>query len=372
MYAVTDRFLQRARQSGKIKTVVDLYFDGELVSSDIAVIDGSISVDRGSNIHRSGSLIIGDPTLVPAIKSDVLTPYGTEIVIRSGVVYADGTEELVPLGVFTLEVTEWDEGPESIPNIQFFDRAKVLQRHTFYYPKSVAGKTIQDAITYLVGFANPGYIVHYDTSLANPKVPGGTTYDGSCLDAVQALAESVSAEIYFDVNGEIQVVPIPYIDESASTADTDWLVNVDPGDNTGVLIDAKRGLSRSETFSGVVVYGGTKFNNQQAIWFATNNNPSSPTYYNGPFGKAVKRIENSALTSDTACGNLAQAELRKVAGLAKSVSFTSLRNPALETGDIIQFDFFDGETELHILESFSIDFTSGEMSADTRAQVVNL
>jgi len=79
MYTVSDRFLQRIRNSGKTRTVVDLYFEGSLVASDIPISEGQIRVSRGSDSRRSGSLTIPDPSLVPAIKSDLLIPYGTEI-----------------------------------------------------------------------------------------------------------------------------------------------------------------------------------------------------------------------------------------------------------------------------------------------------
>jgi len=370
MYSVSDRFLQRIGASGKVKTVVDLYFDGELVAADIPVAAGQIRCSRDSDSRRSGSLTIADPTLVPAIKSDILIPYGTEIQIRSGMVYPDG-EELIPMGIFSLEETQWDEGKSSISEIQFFDRTKAMQR--FFLPNvyDASGQLVVNLLSTLPGLTFPGggVTVTVDPSLANPKLLGGTTYDTNHWDIMTTLAEIIGAEVYFDVDGNIQVVPIPYIDSSTPNSAADWTVGV--GDN-GVLINARRGISRADTYNSVLVRGGTKANGKQAWSQSYDLNPASPTYYNGPFGRARKVIENSALITDGDCYNLAIAELRKVTGLAKSVAFTSLRNPALEVGDIILFEFFNGETELHILDSYTFDFTSGEMQADTRSQVVSI
>lgn len=373
MYSpLTTRFLQQIRQSGRTKTVVDLYFNGELAATDIPISGGSLRVDRGSDVRRSGSLQIADPSLVPAIKGDILLPYGTEILIRSGVVYTDGTEELIPMGVFGLEQTQWDEGID-LPEIEFFDRAKVMSRFQRTTTRDVSGMYAKALIQQLVPgpFAtlSSAPAVNIDTTLVDAKLPGGTTYDSNYWDVLTMAAEAINAEIYFDVNGDFTAVPVPYIDQSTPIASADWTVDV--GD-TGVLVSARRGFSRSDTYSSVMVRGGTKSNNQQATAEVFDHNPASPTYYLGPFGRARKLVENSALITDAQCMAVAQAELRKVTGLAKSVSFTSLRNPALEVGDIILFTFFDAEQELHMLDSFTYDFASGEMSAETRAQVVNL
>jgi hypothetical protein len=186
---------------------------------------------------------------------------------------------------------------------------------------------------------------------------------------IGAMVEAMGGEVYLDVNGDVQVVTPPFIDTTTPQASAVWTVDV--GDQ-GVLISARRGISRADTYNSVVCRGGTKTNGKQAWGRVYDLNPGSPTYYNGPFGRTRRIIENSAVTTDAQCTAIAMAELRKVTGLAKSVSFTSLRNPALEVGDILLFEFFDSETELHILDGFTYDFASGEMSAETRAQVVNL
>ena len=119
-------------------------------------------------------------------------------------------------------------------------------------------------------------------------------------------------------------------------------------------------------------HGGSNSKGRQFYAFAGDMNSASPTYYFGPFGRATKRIDNSALMSDAACLDVANAELRKSVGLAQSLSFTSLQNPALDVGDVIMCEFLDLSTEFHIVDDLSLDFNSGSMSVSTRSQIVSI
>ena len=216
MYTVTDRFLQTIRQTGKRKTVVDLYLGGALVQSDVAVSDGNIRIDRGADHRRSGSLTIPNPDLVPAIKSDALSPYGTEVVIRHGVQYPDGSSELVPQGVFTLEQTRWDEATGAIPRIEFYDRSKALQRINLTKARDLSGQRVQQVITdtLLQGLSSVTFDITFDPALPNMKLPGGSLYDQNYWTTIEAMLEAMGAEGYFDNNGDFVVKPIPYIDRS--------------------------------------------------------------------------------------------------------------------------------------------------------------
>lgn len=370
MYPVSDRFLQRTRTSGKVKTVVDLLFDGEVVATDIPISEGSIRVSRDSESRRSGSLVIPDPSLVPSIKSKTLLPYGTEIRIRSGFVYPDG-EELVPLGIFLLEDTDWEENQNSIPSIEFYDRAKAMSRYSLPTTMDVSGHQARTDIANLPGQVFPlgNVTVTIAEELGNARFPGGTTFDTNYWDILSSMVETINGEVYFDVEGNVQVVEPPFVDSTTSNADAVWIVDVGPD---GVLISANRGITRSDTFNSVIVKGGRKSDGTQAYSTVANYDSNSPTFYNGPFGRTRKVIDNSALVTDQQCYALARSELRRSSGLSQTVSFTSLRNPALEAGDIILFKFFDGEEELHVLDGFTFDFASGVMSAETRARVVNI
>src|SRR5678815_2265168 len=110
VYATSALFDRRIRQGGTRKTVVDIYYNNILVESDIPVSAGNVTVDRGAAIRRTATITIPDRKMVPSLKEGgVLEPYGTELKIRQGIVYPNGQEELIPLGVYVLSLIHISE-----------------------------------------------------------------------------------------------------------------------------------------------------------------------------------------------------------------------------------------------------------------------
>src|SRR4051812_48247414 len=109
MYSVSDRFLQRLAESHTVATRVQLFLtDGQVI--DLEHTGGSVTVDRGQSIRRTCTVTGCDVTLIPRTPTDQLATYGARLRLARGVDYGDGTQELVPLGVFRLDAVEGDLG----------------------------------------------------------------------------------------------------------------------------------------------------------------------------------------------------------------------------------------------------------------------
>lgn len=375
MYSVSDRFLNTIRKSGKRKTVVDVYRDSLKVLSDLPVVSGSLKVDRDGRTRRSGSMVVGDPTLFPRFNSDLLAPYSTEVVIKQGLTYTDGSEELVPLGVFIVNDVNADEATGLIPSIEFFDRAqRVFETSTHVIEgteKTLSGMTVSAALESVLLYPAPGWPhsplwgLYIDPTLTNPRIPGGQ-FDGYTdrWQLVLDLVEMIGAECYFDRSGTAVVKPIPGITADTTSADAVWIVNC--GEN-GVMLSAEQRITRDDTYNSIVMLGATPDGTtRQARAIVYDLNPASLTYWHGPFGKKTLRLQNERLVTDSQCLIAAQAKLKEALGLAKHVHFGSLCNPALDDGDIILLVYPDGTEELHILDSFDVPFGDGKMTATTR------
>lgn len=384
MYPVSDRFLGAIPKSGKRKIVADVYTDSKYVPilSDLPVIDGSLSVDRNSRSRRSGSLTLGDADLFPVelVRETGLEPYGAEIVIRCGFVYPDGTEELVPMGVFLITDVEANESRGRLPTIQFYDRAQRVYETSTHVtdggPQIFVGQYINQALPEVVAYSAPGWPTDprfsctVDPALPAVKIPGGyLSGETDRWQICEEMATAISAEIYFNVFGEAIVKPPPFIDATTTAADAVWTVSYDIGDKKGVLVDADRRLTRESTYNAVVVLGATPESGNQPIGIAYNTASQSKTNWYGTFGKKTLRINNSLLTTSAQCTSAAQSELRNVSGLHKQVSFQALFNPALDAGDIVQVIYSDGISELHLIDSISFNFSQWSMSAETRTVV---
>jgi hypothetical protein len=384
MYAVSEQFLRAIRSSGQRRTLIDVrvaFSDTAYLFRDIGIVDGSITVDRNSDTYRSGRLKIGDKSLTDAFFTAHSGPFGMEIVVRSGPVYPRGDSELVPLGVFNIEDFSWEEGDGGLPELVLYDRSRYLQRSPFLTPRDLSGMLCQEVIAELIHEVMPGVEILFQDGLNNPRLPGGSVYDDSRWDVIKQCAEMMGSEVFFSPIGQALVREIP--DPVGNPEDAVWDVNVGEGYSDtvdteeggerlvevppGVLVSATRSITRVDTFNAVAVYGvapdGTT---AQAYALAFDSNPDSPTYFNGPFGRSTLRIDNPLLVSNAQCADAAVSNLRNSLGLSRSVSFSSVGNPALEAGDYVLFTFGGGGQEVHILDSFSIPLGAGDFSGDTR------
>lgn len=383
MLPVSDKFLRAIRASGKRKTVINVTesFGTSYIFRDIAILDGSIQVDRNSTIRRSGSIKVGEKSLTDVFFQNHSGPFGMEIEVHSGVVYPDGTEELVQLGVFTIDEFSWQEGDGGWPIISIYDRAKWIERNDLPYARDFSGMYAQSVITTIVQESVPGASLDFEDGLPNPRLPGGSVFDGSSWGVIEACLELLAAEGYFNTEGVFVVIETK--DATAIASQASYEFNVGEGfselqavgDGTtqivrrpeGNLISATRSVGRAETYNAVSVYGAAPSGTLgQPYAVAFDNDPNSPTYYYGTFGKATKRIDNSLLTTTLQCSQAAISDLKNSLGLSRSISFTAVGNPALEEGDYVLFTFSDGAQEVHLLDTFEFPLGDGDFQGDTR------
>lgn len=371
MYSPLDASWDNLIRSGSNrKTVIDIYQDPALLVptlSDIPLERFSIKVDRNSNIRRTGEATVIDSDLLGELtrSGSSLEPYGSEVRVRTGLRLSNGSYAMVPVGVFQIEDLRWNEDESSI-QMSLFDRSKALERSSYGVPIDASGKQalafIQDVITDLM----PYVTFNFAASNFDIRFPGGTTFRSGRLAAVEEAAQVLGCEFFFDVNGTARVVPTPYIDQTTLSSQYDWLVNV--GED-GVLVSYARGITRKDTFNKIHVWGAPATESTpQPYGFAVDDNPSSPTYYGGRFGKADTRVERQELTTAGQCTTFALAQLRNSVGLSRSVNMNSLCNPALDAGDKILVRYLDGSQELHLVDSLGFDQTGG-MSIETRVQM---
>lgn len=361
MYPVTSKFLRRIRESGRRKTVVDVYYDGLLVASDIAVSEGTIRLDLEGQVRRTGSITVADPRLVPTLSS-TLSPLGTEVKVRQGIVYPNGTEELIPLGVFRLSETSWS-ALGKIPTIQLYDRSKMIADADMgnYYGRP--GKLAKDVILEILRWFYPQLDLTpesvFDNVVTNYRLPGGHLFEQSShWDAIDELAKNMGGRLYFDVDGFPRVRALQ---ELTSTSTPDLVI-----DAGGVLVDANRTYSAEGIRNSVTVVGAAATNGAIARGTVTNNDPGSPLRYGGPYGKVCEVISEGSLTTTAQCLARAKLELAKYLGPSYSVDFSSVPNPALDVGDIIQFVFPDNSTEVHQVNTLAIPLGKGSFSGTSK------
>ncbi|MEU7096050.1 DUF5047 domain-containing protein [Kitasatospora aureofaciens] len=395
MQSVSARFLTALRGPYNYVVTADLWYSRALVVSNLPIVDGSISVDRTSKVRRSGTVTIGDPTFFPTFANSPLAPYGAELNVKWGIAYPDGTTERISLGWFRIQDVSQETAPAqssgALPVVTFMDRSQAVDDASFVDPIDRSGWDVKPLLTHLVQDVVSYAGVSFASGLTSGTVPGGTVFDGSRWDAVTACAGYLNADAYFDVTGNVTVVPVPVLSQSTPTSAAVWTMDASTpaavaagASSSGVLVSAKRTVSRAGVYNCVAAYGASTGSGSPPTGYACDTDPRSPTYF-GPspnygnpatssnFGAQVYRYTNNLLTTPAQCAAAAQTQLANFLGLARSLSFTVCPNPALEAGDIIQVIYPDGKAELHLLDSFTIPLgPSSTFSGSTRTLTYQL
>ena len=370
MYPVSADFKEAVRKSHSTTVKIEIYdmANGTILST-ASPISGEVTIDNRRSIRRECTLefVDTDGTLVPTNNiSSVLLPYNREVKIYRGIVFPDGTEELVPLGVFVItsvDITETSQGVKVA--IRGSDRSLILARakftnHEFYIDEGTAKET---AIEQILKYRYPKVKTIFPatnqvTTLLYP------TLDQSSDPWREALkiAESASMDLYFDENGIARMRPIPDPDKGTAVA-----TYTDGSDS--VLIQLARSLSTDETYNGVIFTGEGTNLSIGVLGEAWDDNPSSPTYRR-TYGEVPKFMSSPTVLTVAEAEEAARAELRKVIGASEKITWDQIVNPAHDVYDLVKVTRSPvGIDKVLMLDAISIPLAAnGTMNAIGRTR----
>ncbi|MET9521530.1 DUF5047 domain-containing protein [Streptomyces coeruleorubidus] len=344
MYPVSDRFLKALAESHRVATRVQLFLTtGDVV--DLEHTGGSVTVDRAQAIRRTCTVTVADPSLIPRTPTDQLATYGARLRISRGIDYGDGTSELVPLGVFRLDTVDGDvnEGPVTL---QGKDLSVIVADDKFTEPYKATG-TVVGAVTALIQRSIPNADV---ISLVTDTPIGSRVFDieADPWAGAQEIAAAAGAEVYPNADGVFAIAALPNL----LTTPPVWAIEATEG---GVYISGDRAMTSDSVNNGVLARGeNTSENVPPVSYLAIDDDPTSPTYWDGPYGRRPKFISSSAYTTVNACAQAAHAELAKSRAPNAGGDISSLPNPALETGDVLRVMHEDTSRELHQAAAFTV------------------
>ncbi|WP_333731759.1 DUF5047 domain-containing protein [Streptomyces sp. IBSBF 3010] len=358
MQSVSSKWLPALTTDHGVSTKVNVLYNGAIVAEDIAFVDGSVSVDRGSDVRRSLSLTVDDPAQFPVNATDRFAVYGQRIYVETGIRYLDGSFERVPVGTFVITSVSGNihTGPLTITA----SGLEILLKRALW-----------DSATSTKGYANAAAFLAYQI----PNVlPGASFVDASTLasttplatktwdantdtwSAFREVADSVGCELFCDANGTFRLVDIP--DPTNVAVTPVW--DVSTGDY-GVMVSANMELSADGVYNRVIVTGENAADNKPAVkGTATITSTLDPLYYGGPFGKVTKAVSSSLVTTASQAVAMASALLAKYRAPNRRVTLETIPNAALDAGDRIRVNYGAAALpEIHVVHSFSIPLGVG-------------
>ena len=227
----------------------------------------------------------------------------------------------------------------------------------FTAPFSPTGMThAQAAVAIVYGvFADT---IQYLTPYQPTDVIVDATYSGQRSDALSDLASAVSAELYFNANGNFVFDQAPGDSEPVV-----WTVDAGP---VGVMLEAQESQDRTGIYNGVLVTGQPDATQPPISALATYDDPSSPVRWGGPFGKVAMLSDSTTVQTVEQAASTAQSLLNLNLKQTRSVNFDSAPNPALEAGDTILVVFPDGRVETQLLDAVVTDLGTASQQLITR------
>lgn len=370
MLPVSDAFLAAVRSSHKAVFSARLCDPpGQTgvtpTGTDLAILGGSVTLDGDADVRATLDLEVAEawPTTLDA---DHLTPYGAEVFITRGLELGNGSVQRAPLGYFRLTAVDQDDAPFGPLSLSGMDRMAGVVDARFeapiqFAPSSTYGAVLEE----LVFDVYPGATIEWDDA-TDAEVIGRTVVGEEDRYAlVRDLAESAGKIAFWDYRGVLVVKTPP---DATSPV---WEANAGRG---GVLVGLARGLGREGVYNAVVATGEALDDTAPAYGVAYDLDPTSPTYWLGPFGKVPRFYNSPLLTTDLQATLAAETLLAQTTGLPYVVDFSQIPNPALEPFDPVRVVYPIDLTstphrkgETHVLAKLTIPLTiGGTLQAATR------
>lgn len=378
MLTATEKFKAHLRMSHTRACRVGLWLPDEAgdyqLEGYVGIAGGELSLDWTRQIERQAqrlTLSTLESTIANRFTGEAardyvesLTTKCAELTVDWGLRYPDG-EEWVQVARLRVEESTLESLSGSIDVTAYDPSTRVADFDlvTTYAPLDIEGDklTYVEAIQDLVDTAYPS--AHPPTWHVDPEIddssypPDGTAFTGGRGDAITSLAAAIDALVRVDAIGDWWIVPA-----TRASAHV-WMIDAGA---TGVLVSAQTQFSRREQYNAVSV----RWENPDGgggLVFLVDADPTSPTYYDGPFGRKPRPEESvSTITTEEQAIAYARSILGKYTGRTKSITLEALHCPLLEPGDVIAVRLRDGTHERHVIDSIRLPLAGGTMTLATR------
>ena len=359
MRDASDAFLLAVRRSHTVVSRVELWLEGAQEVESLPIVSGSVTMDRTANVRRRCTATVSS---TGTFDRDLLYAPGAELRSFRGIRYPNGSEEHISLGRTRIEEVD-RSADEATFELTAYDWAQAVIEDQFPGPRLLQSPSTVSMIQTLISEAVPGSEFRVDPTIEDIALPE-TPYEPDRWDAVNSMGKALAAEVFYDADGFWRIWSPP--DPAGAV---DWPIR---GGLDGVLVSQSDVYSRADTYNGVVMTSETLKGGKPVRAFVVDDDPASPTYWDGPFGHKIlfTDVPPIAGTSDDdiiqRAEKAARAVLSEYKGSARELSFASVPNPAVEVGDIIEVEI-GGVVQTHVLDTLSVPLgASGSLEGGSR------
>lgn len=331
-----------------------------VLERDLTFLDGNVSATLTSRVSRTCSVTF-DESLYPFQPDGLLAPYGNIIRATKGIIFADGTTFAWTVFIGRIqEVVLGDDGTCSVFAADF--SADVVEVKFLTPENSQVGASVVTEVTRLISEAVPLATFGAFDSFAIPVQ--ALTWQLDRAQALDELGTSVGAFWY------------PLADGSFVLRKYQWTVPATPvvtysdGDG-GSVIGTTASRSREDVFNSLTVTG-ERLNGDSAVYAtAQDDNPTSATDINGPFGRRHQLLRLQTPATQGAAEAAALDNLKRLTALVDSWQWTMTVDAALELGDTVSLNVRGQTGIIQVVSSFSLPLgVSSPMTVQGRSLIL--
>lgn len=323
---------------------------------------GSLRYDGRADIMRSATfdIALGNPGSVGREAAEYLSVAGGEIEVDFGV-KVGATFHYATIATLRVDSMDVNTTRNKV-SIEAFDRSIMLQEYPLILPWTTqAGETYAETIGYLVADADifdPVYVAGGVDTTTEPRP--GTQYSGDRLRAIHDAAASIGARFFADQDGAYRVRNIPTPNTAASTV---WTALTG---SRGNILEFDQTYSRRDQYNAIALSVEPPEGDISILVFLVDADPTSPTFWLGPFGRKVLEERSDELLTEAQAIAKATALLDQYQGATRALDLTTVYNPLLEPDDAILVKYPDDPDEVHFVDAWEISFPRPAMKLETR------
>jgi hypothetical protein len=345
----------------RARVLVDFQMGVAPTGTEVPLVDGTVRTDASADIRSSLSATVAGAGLWPNAADDLLAPYGNEIFVERGVDYGNGVVEVVSLGYHRIDTSTQSTGPNGEIRLTATDRMANIVDSRLLAPRQFrANQSVGEVFDALVGEVYPEAEIIYDFNEDTTLLGTDQVAEEDRYGFLNSIAVAHGKIMYWDHTGRLRVVSPP--------DPTVPVFQINSG-AYGNLVQLGRSLTRRGVYNAVVAVGESPGDLPPAQRTVYDNNPLSPTYWNGRFGHVPRFYYSPFITNEVQAQSAAESILQQAIGLPYSVDFTIVPNPALEPYDSIQITAPD-RVDVHVLDSLTIPLTSSVAMTGTTRQLI--
>lgn len=298
--------------------------DGTVLAENVQIGGGQITAALTSRVTRSATFTASSDWF-PVLPTDPLSPYHAIVEISAGIGYPNGDSEM--FSIFKGRVYNASRATNGQVTFRADDLAAEVVAADFEIPEnSQLGSSTVFEIQRLITDAYP-YATFGTDDVDDARVPP-LTWDDDRGKACDDLAAALEGRWYTLGNGDFVVRRYAYTDMTAVKLITD-------GDG-GTLSTASTVVTADDAYNSVVVTSERVDGGEPLRVITREDNPLSPAYFGGNFGKRVRKVRSQSALTITGVQATSRAQLAASTALSRQWSVTCVPDMSLEPGDVVQ------------------------------------